>query len=244
MQNILEINNLKKIYKNGRGIENVNLSVREGDVVGLLGPNGSGKTTTMKAICGLIAPDAGEIKIFGHDTETEFEEAMADVGFLIEEPAICLSATAEQNLKMAARYYEGITPERIDKVLQLVKLDRYKKDKAARFSLGMKQRLGLALAMLSKPRLMVLDEPLNGLDIEGIIHIRELICALAEQKHTAFLISGHIAAELEKICNRVAILHEGCLLAFEDMETALRFQPTLEDYYLSVVREAEGGVEL
>lgn len=244
MQNILEIKNLKKIYKNDRGIEHLDLVVKEGDVVGLLGPNGSGKTTAMKAMCGLIAADAGKISIFGHDIETEFEAAIKNVGFLIEEPALCLAATAEQNLKMAARYYDGIGEERIQKVLELVKLDRYKKDKAGKFSLGMKQRLGLAMAMVSSPDFMVLDEPLNGLDIEGVIHIRELIMALAEKKGTAFLISGHIAAELEKVCNKVAVLHEGRILAFEEMENALKFRPSLEDYYLSVVREAEGSVKL
>lgn len=244
MQTILEIDRLKKLYKNGRGIENISLTVNSGDVVGLLGPNGSGKTTTMKAMCGLIVPDSGTIKFFGHDTASDFEAAMANVGFLIEEPALCLSASAEQNLKMAAAYYPNIGGEQITRVLELVKLDRYRSDKAGRFSLGMKQRLGLALAMVSEPDFMVLDEPLNGLDIEGIIHIRELICALAEQKGTAFLISGHIAAELEKICNKVAVLHEGKLLAYVDMDTALKFQPTLEDYYLSLVREAEGGVTL
>ncbi len=244
MQTILEIKNLKKLYKNGRGIEHLSLTVNEGDVVGLLGPNGSGKTTAMKAMCGLITPDAGEISIFGHSIETEFEAAIQRVGFLIEEPALCLAATAEQNLKMAARYYDKIGGERIQRVLELVKLDRYKKDKAGKFSLGMKQRLGLAMAMVSSPDFMVLDEPLNGLDIEGVIHIRELIMALAEKKGTAFLISGHIAAELEKVCNKVAILHEGRILAFEEMENALKFRPSLEDYYLSVVREAEGSVKL
>lgn len=244
MQAVLEINNLKKKYKNGRGIDNVNLVVNPGDVVGLLGPNGSGKTTTMKAVCGLITPNSGNVKMFGYDTETDFEKGMQKVGFLIEEPSLCLNASAEQNLKMAARYYKGVDNERIDKVLGLVKLDRYKKDKTSRFSLGMKQRLGLALSMLSEPELLVLDEPLNGLDIEGIIHIRELISALAEQKNTAFLISSHIAAELEKVCNRVAVLYEGRILSFDTVENALRFQPTLEEYYLSVVREAEGSVEL
>lgn len=244
MQNILEIKGLKKLYKNGRGIENINLIVKEGDVVGLLGPNGSGKTTTMKAICGLISADSGSISIFGHSTENEFEAAMSDVGFLIEDPALCLFATAEQNLKMNAKYYNGIDDERINNVLKLVKLDRYKGDKVSRFSLGMKQRLGLALAMLSNPHFMVLDEPLNGLDIEGIIHIRELISALAERKNTAFLISGHIAGELEKICNRVAILHDGEILAFEDMKKILDFHPSLEDYYLSVIRNEKGGIEL
>lgn len=244
MQAVLEINNLRKKYKNGRGIENVSLVVNPGDVVGLLGPNGSGKTTTMKAVCGLITLNSGNVKMFGYDMEADFEKGMEKVGFLIEEPSLCLNASAEQNLKMAAKYYRGIGDERIDKVLELVKLERYKKDKTSRFSLGMKQRLGLALAMLSEPELLVLDEPLNGLDIEGIIHIRELISALAEQKNTAFLISSHIAAELEKVCNRVAVLHEGRVLSFDTVENALRFQPTLEEYYLSIVREAEGSVEL
>lgn len=244
MEAILEINRLKKLYKNGRGIDDISFDVCPGDVVGLLGPNGSGKTTTMKAVCGLITPDSGEISIFGKNVESDFEAAVAKTGFLIEEPSICLNATAEQNLKMAAGYYKNVTAERIKKVLELVKLEKYGKDKAARFSLGMKQRLGIALAMLSEPELMVLDEPLNGLDIEGIIHIRELISALSEQKKTAFLISSHIAAELEKVCNRVAVLHEGRLLAFEYLEDALRFRPSLEAYYLSVVREAEGSVEL
>lgn len=244
MQNILEIKNLKKLYKNGRGIEQLDLTVNEGDVVGLLGPNGSGKTTAMKAMCGLIIPDDGEIRIFGHNIETEFEAAVKRVGFLIEEPALCLAATAEQNLKMAAKYYGDIKSERIQKVLELVKLERYKKDKVGKFSLGMKQRLGLATAMLSNPDFMVLDEPLNGLDIEGVIHVRELISALAEKNGTAFLISGHIAAELEKVCNKVAILHDGRILAFEEMENALKFRPSLEDYYLSVVREAEGRIKL
>lgn len=241
---VLEISRLKKLYKNGRGINDISLTVNEGDIVGLLGSNGSGKTTTMKAMCGLISHDSGKISIFGHDIEKEHEAAMADVGFLIEEPALCLYATAEQNMKMAAAYYPNVTDDMITKALELVKLDRYRHDKVGRFSLGMKQRLGLALAMVSSPSFMVLDEPLNGLDIEGIIHTRELIMALAEKKGTAFLISGHIAAELEKICNRVAILYEGRLLACEDMETALRFQPTLEDYYLSIIREAEGGIDL
>ena len=105
MEAILEINNLKKLYKNGRGIDDISLDVRPGDVVGLLGPNGSGKTTTMKAICGLITADSGSVSIFGNNIEDDFEAAMEKTGFLIEDPAICLSATAEQNLKMAAGYY-------------------------------------------------------------------------------------------------------------------------------------------
>lgn len=244
MQPILEATNLKKLYSNGRGIENISLTVNRGDIVGLLGPNGSGKTTTMRAICGLVNLNEGCVRLFGKNLDEDFEGAMKNVGVLIEEPALCLSATAQQNLKLASRYYPDVDKEQINRVLSLVNLDRYKGDKAGRFSLGMKQRLGLALAMISEPELMILDEPLNGLDIEGIIYVRELISALAEQKRTTFLIASHIASELEKVCNRVAVLHEGRLLAFDTIENALKFQPTLEDYYLSIVREKQGGIAL
>ncbi len=134
--------------------------------------------------------------------------------------------------------------DRIRYILELVRLDRYRNDKVGRFSLGMKQRLGLALALLSEPELVVLDEPANGLDIEGIIQVREIITKLAQERGVTFLVSSHIASELEKTCNKVAVLHEGKMLTFETMESALRFQPTLEDYFLTVVREKRGGVVL
>lgn len=244
MQKILETENLTKKYKNGRGIENINLVVNPGDIVGLLGPNGSGKTTIMKAISGLIHHDGGSIKIFGHDIESEPAAALADAGFLIESPALYTYMTAYQNLKTAARYYPNINDEEILKALELVGLLLYKDDKVSKFSLGMKQRLGLALAILSKPRLMVLDEPLNGLDIEGVIRIRELIEQMSKQNGAACLISGHVAAELEKVCSHVAVLHEGRIAAFDTMENALKYRPTLEEYYISVVRGCKGGVSL
>ena len=244
MDCVLEINNLKKLYKNGRGVEDVTLTVNRGDVVGLLGPNGSGKTTTMRAVTGLSTPGAGTIRIFGTDVQEDFEKATAKMGSLIEMPALYGNLTAWQNLKMAARYYDNVDNDRIRYILELVRLDRYRNDKAGRFSLGMKQRLGLALALLSEPELVVLDEPANGLDIEGIIQVREIITKLAQERGVTFLVSSHIASELEKTCNKVAVLHEGKMLTFETMESALRFQPTLEDYFLTVVREKRGGVVL
>ena len=186
MQKILETENLTKKYKNGRGIENINLVVNQGDIVGLLGPNGSGKTTIMKAIAGLIHHDSGRIMIFGYDTEIEPAEALADVGFLIESPALYPYMSAYQNLKTAARYYPNVGNDEIIKALELVGLVLYKDDKVNKFSLGMKQRLGLAMAILSRPRLMVLDEPLNGLDIEGVIRIRELIEQMSKQNECVF----------------------------------------------------------
>lgn len=244
MQAVLEIEDLKKIYKNGRGVACVNLTVRQGEVVGLLGPNGSGKTTTMRAITGLSVPNSGTVRIFGKDTQEDFEGAMQKVGALIEMPALYGSLTAYQNLKMASRFYGGDAEERIAYVLKLVHLERYAKDKVAKFSLGMRQRLGIALALISEPQLLILDEPANGLDIEGIIQVREIITKLAKERGVTVLVSSHIASELEKVCDKVAVLHEGQMLALETMESALRYQPTLEEYFLALVREKRGGVVL
>ena len=244
MNCVLEVSNLKKLYKNGRGVEDVTLTVEQGDVVGLLGPNGSGKTTTMRVITGLSNADSGSVRIFGKEVHTDFEAAMANVGCLIEMPAIFGNLSAYKNLRLAARYYNNVDEDRIQYILNLVNLERYQKDKAGRFSLGMKQRLGLGLALLSNPELVILDEPANGLDIEGIIQVREIITRLAAEKGITFLVSSHIASELEKTCNKVAVIHEGKMLTFESMENALRFQPTLEDYFLAVVREKKGGVVL
>jgi ABC-2 type transport system ATP-binding protein len=237
LEKILEVKGLIKLYKNGRGASDINLELEKGDVVGLLGPNGSGKTTIMKAIVGLVHANAGSVRIFGCDISTDFECAMERVGCLIEAPAIYENMTAAKNLKLAARYYPNIDEKRITDVLRIVRLDKYKKDKVGRFSLGMKQRLGLALALLSEPELLILDEPANGLDIEGIVEIREIILRLAEEKGITFLISSHIAVEIEKTCNKVVVLHEGEMLSLDSMEDALKRNPTLEDYYLEKVRE-------
>lgn len=244
MDCVLEIDSLKKLYRNGRGIENVSLRVNRGDVVGLLGPNGSGKTTTMRAVTGLTIPDSGTVKIFGIDIYEDYEKASEKVGSLIEMPALYGDLSAYQNLKMAKRLHNNIDEDRIQYILKLVRLERYQKDKVCRFSLGMRQRLGLALALLSDPELIILDEPANGLDIEGIVHVREIITRLAAERGVSFLVSSHIASELEKTCNKIAVLNEGRMLAFETMENALRFQPTLEEYFLAIVKEQRGGVVL
>ncbi|MDL2273941.1 ATP-binding cassette domain-containing protein [Oscillospiraceae bacterium OttesenSCG-928-G22] len=239
---VLAVTELTKLYKNGRGIENMSFSVDRGDVLGLLGPNGSGKTTAMKAIVGLCHFQKGDVRIFGHSVAEEYEKAMARVGCLIEAPALYLYMTAYQNMKLAARHYPGTTAEDVNHLLKLVGLSRYQGDKVERFSLGMKQRLGLALALLGTPELVILDEPVNGLDIEGMIEIREIIKKLAAEKGVSFFISSHLAAEIEKTCNKVAVVHEGEMLSFDTVEEALRLNPSLEDYFLNKVREKRGAV--
>lgn len=242
MEKVLEVEQLSKTYKNGRGVRDVSFSMDAGEIVGLLGPNGSGKTTIMKTIVGLCHATEGTVKVFGHDVEQNVEQALKKVGGLIERPAIFEYLTARQNLKMMGNYYPNVDEARIDHVLELVQMRRYEKEKTGRFSLGMKQRLGIALAMLSDPELIILDEPTNGLDIEGTVEIREIIKRMAAEKGISFLIASHLATEIEKTCTKVAVVHEGDLLSFETMEEALRLNPSLEDYFLSKVKDKRGSV--
>ena len=239
--NVIEINNLTKLYNNNRGVKNISLTVQQGDILGLLGPNGSGKTTVMKAILNLVHSE-GDIKVFGMDLHDNFEEIMRRTGALIESPAIYKDMTAYQNVKMHAAMYPHIDKDRIEHILDVVHLLPYKNDKAGRFSLGMKQRLGLAIAFVSDPELIILDEPVNGLDIEGVLEIREIIKRLNEERGVTFLISSHMASEIEKTCNKVAVMYEGELIAKSATEDAMRLHPSMEDYFLSVVKEKRGEV--
>lgn len=241
MMNVIEIDNLTKLYKNNRGIRNVSLTVEKGDILGLLGPNGSGKTTVMKAILNLVH-SSGDIKVFGMNLNDHFEEIMQKTGALIEAPAIYKDMTAYQNVKMHAAMYPDVTKERIEHILDLVHLLPYRNDKAGRFSLGMKQRLGLSIAFVSDPELIILDEPVNGLDIEGVVEIREIIKRLNEEKNVTFLISSHMASEIEKTCNKVAVMYESELIAQTSTENALRLHPSMEDYFLSVVKDKRGEI--
>ncbi len=242
--NVINVEKLTKLYKNDRGIKNISFSVSLGEIVGLLGPNGSGKTTTMKAILGLTPADSGKIEIFGMPLADNFENIMRRTGALIEAPAIFTEMTAYKNMELAARYYGKPDKSRIDSVLDAVHLLEYKNDKAGRFSLGMKQRLGLAMALLPKPDLLILDEPTNGLDIEGIIEIRNIIKKLAEKYETTFLIASHLSSEIEKTCSSVAIMHEGGLIDMLPVSEALKLNPSLEDYYIRKISDIRRDIEI
>jgi len=238
MEPILEVSRLTKTYKNGRGISDISFKIEKGDIFGLLGPNGSGKTTTMKIITGLSYADKGSVQILGKDI---MEESSNEIGCLIEAPAIYEYLTAKENLKLAANYYSGIKEPRIDDMLTQTGLIKYSNEKVKNFSLGMKQRLGLALALLSSPKLVILDEPTNGLDIEGTVEIREIIIKQAKLGIT-FLVSSHIAHEIELMCNKVGIMKEGKLLSISSMKDALSECETLEKYFLSQVGKKEEDV--
>jgi ABC-2 type transport system ATP-binding protein len=237
---ILEIDNVTKQYKNKRGIRRISMSVEKGDVVGLLGPNGSGKTTLMKAILSLTRPDSGTIKIFGKAPETAFPEIMSRVGALIEAPALYKDMTAAQNMRLASK--KKPDKREIDRLLKLMRIEQYRNDRVSRFSLGMKQRLGLAMAFLDDPELLILDEPVNGLDIEGVAEIRELIMNAARSEGKTFIVSSHIASELERCCNKIAVIYDGELVAYEAMENILNEEASLEEYFFKLVKGMRGEV--
>ncbi|QGU96169.1 ATP-binding cassette domain-containing protein [Clostridium bovifaecis] len=235
MEKVIEIKNLSKVYKNGRGITDINLDIRRGEIFGFLGPNGAGKTTAMKIMTGLVTPDSGDVRILGHSILENFEKAMEKVGCIIETAESYPYLTAFENLKHFSRYYDNIDTKRIEEVLELTGLIKYKNEKPRKFSLGMKQRLGIAAAILSKPEVVILDEPLNGLDVEGMIHMRNIIKNLAEEEKTTFFISSHLIHDVELTCTSVGLLYNGRMLGIDTTKNILNNYVSLENYFISEV---------
>ncbi|MHB8171162.1 MAG: ABC transporter ATP-binding protein [Thermincolia bacterium] len=240
MEKVLEVSALTKKYKNHRGIEDINLTVYKGDIFGFVGPNGAGKTTTMKCITGLCQPDQGEIRIFGHGIRENFEAAMGKVGCLIEAADAYDYMTAYENLQLVARFYPKVAKSRIDEVLDLVGLANHKKEKPDTFSSGMKQRLALAAALLPHPGFVILDEPTNGLDIDGKIQFHDIISHLSKEKGISFFISSHLIHEMERLWTRVAIIYDGKLAA-EGPIKELTWDQSLEDFYVEKIKTLKGG---
>lgn len=235
MEKVIEISNLNKIYKNGRGIFDINLDIYKGDVFGFLGPNGAGKTTAMKIMSGLLKPDSGDVKINGYSTIYDFEKAMQKVGCIIETVESYTYLTACENLKQFGRFYDNVDEKRIDEVLELTGIIKFKNEKIKNFSLGMKQRLGIASAILSNPEIVILDEPLNGLDVQGMIEIRKLIGHLSQSEKTTFFISSHLIHDVELTCDRIGIIFNGKLVNLDSTESILKNYASLENYYVSEV---------
>lgn len=239
MEKVLELDKITKLYKNQRGIKDISLDIYKGDVFGFLGPNGAGKTSAMKIITGLMKPNSGDVRIFGYSIKNDYEKAMSKVGSIVETAESYPYLTAYENLKLASRYYNIDKKTRIDEVLELTGLARYKNEKAEKFSLGMKQRLGIAAALLSEPELVILDEPLNGLDVNGMVDMRNIIKRLADEKKVTFFISSHLIHDIELTCNRVGIILDGKLLKVDSMEDVLKDFSSLENYFISEVNVNE-----
>lgn len=208
MKEILSIRGLSKSYKQVRAIENLNLEISEGQAFGILGPNGSGKTTTLSVVTGIIRQDSGSYSWFGEEPEASQRR---NIGSLIETPHFYPYLSLTKNLRIICDI-KGIAYDDIDRVLEMALLSERKRSRFSTLSLGMKQRLGIAAAMLGDPRVLVLDEPTNGLDPEGIAEVREIVIEQVKLGKTLILAS-HILNEVEKICSHVAILKKGELLA-------------------------------
>ena len=209
METILKCENLCKTFGKKQILKNVSLQIEEGDILGFIGPNGAGKTTTIKLILGLQGITSGKVTINGYDIEKEFTKAIEKVGAIVENPDMYMYLTGYENLKLVANMYKGITQSKIDEIVKLVKLENRINDKVSKYSLGMRQRLGIAQAILHSPKLLILDEPTNGLDPEGIKEMRELLISLAKNEKMAILISSHNLAELDNLCNKICIIKNG-----------------------------------
>lgn len=218
--NIIETTDLCKQYGSALRVAHLHLTVPEGSVYGFLGPNGAGKSTTLKMILGLVRPTAGSIEVLGKSMDSPHRLAvLRQVGSLIESPSYYGHLTGEENLRIV-QTLRGVPEKNIREVLQIVRLDGQREKKVAHYSLGMKQRLGLAAALLGYPKLLILDEPTNGLDPAGIQEMRELICDLPRRFGMTVVVSSHLLSEIDQMADHVAIIREGELV-FQDTLQAL-----------------------
>jgi len=245
---VIQIRNLSKHYGKRPAVNDLSLNVRRGEIFGFLGPNGAGKTTTIRVMLGLIAPTSGSVEILGKDVFTYRAEILPRVGALVETPALYLYLSGRDNLRAVGSVLGGVPKARIDEVLELVGLQNRQKDRVRTYSLGMKQRLGVAMALLQDPDVLVLDEPANGLDPAGIVEMRDLMHQLSAEGKTVF-ISSHLLPEVQQICTRVAIINLGKLVTESTIEELTNgrgeFSVTLEraQEALELVRAQAWGTD-
>ena len=223
--NVLEVKGVKKILGKREIIKELNLTVNEGEIFGFLGPNGAGKTTTIRMLVGLIAPNAGTITVCGEDVQKNKEKALKNVGAVVENQELYKYLSGRENLMQIARIRK-VSKQEVEELIELVGLKDRINDKVKKYSLGMKQRLGLAAALIGNPKLLILDEPTNGLDPSGIMDFREVVKKAAKERGMAVFISSHILSEVQNLCDRVAFINDGVIKSVEDihentMETEL-----------------------
>ncbi|MBA2873749.1 ABC transporter ATP-binding protein [Thermaerobacillus caldiproteolyticus] len=250
MKPLLQLKNVRKDIGKKTIIHDLSLEVFAGEVFGFLGPNGAGKTTTIRMIVGLMGMTSGEVLINGISIKKDFEKAIQHVGAIVENPEMYKFLTGYQNLLHYARMAKGVTKERIDEVVKLVGLEKRIHDKVKTYSLGMRQRLGLAQALLHKPSLLILDEPTNGLDPAGIREIRDYLRKLAKQEGLAVIVSSHLLSEMEMMCDRFAIIQHGRLVGIESVQElskqAQKVLITVEpvEQALSIIKRAYSSINM
>ena len=228
---ILETKNLTKTFGKQKAVDSISLKIKENSIYGLLGPNGAGKSTTLKMITGMIHKTSGEIFFEGHKWS---RDDLSDIGALIEMPALYENLSARENLKVRTLLL-GLPDSRIDEVLEIVSLKNTGKKKSGQFSLGMKQRLGIAIALLNNPKLLILDEPTNGLDPLGIQELRDLIRSFPEKGITVIL-SSHILAEVEQTADHIGIINNGNL----QYQNIINHDDNLEELFMNVIKSGMG----
>lgn len=228
---ILKCENINKKFGKKQILKNVSLEVNEGDILGFIGPNGAGKTTTIKMILGLQSIDSGNVYINGYNIKKDFAQAIERVGGVVENPDLYMYLTGYENLKLISNLYKNISKERINEVVDLVKLNVRINDKVSKYSLGMKQRLGIAAALINKPNLLILDEPTNGLDPEGIKELRDILKELALKENVGIIVSSHNLSELESFCNKIVIIKNGEIVETNNLTN---FKKVEESYIIEV----------
>ncbi len=228
---LLRAEHLSKVIKKKTIVEDLNFVVNSGEIVGFLGPNGAGKTTTIKMIMGLFKITDGDVTICGTNLKDDFEGAIRNIGGIIENPELYKKMSGRDNLRYFASMYDGITDEDIEQVVQLVKMGQRIDDKIKTYSLGMRQRIGIAQAILHKPRLLILDEPTNGLDPLGIKELRDLLKYLAKEAGTGVLVSSHLLSEMELMCDRIYVIDNGKMIGEKDIHDLEDNTNSLESVY-------------
>jgi len=220
---ILETKNLTKSFGHNTAVDSVDIAVYEGEVFGFLGPNGAGKTTTLGMALGLVHPTSGEVTMLGQRVTPNHVHALKDVGALLGAPAFVPYLSAWDNIELVSRLTPGVNKKRIEEVIELVGLTDAARKKVSKFSTGMKQRVGLAMALVHRPRFVILDEPTNGLDPAGMREIRQLLRSLVENG-TSVLLSSHLLNEVQQVCDRIAVLNKGRVVAQGRVEDLLNGQ--------------------
>jgi len=237
-ETVLQVDHVSKVIGKKTILHDVSLSVERGEIFGLLGPNGSGKTTLIRTVVGLIKETEGTITVNGFPLKEQFTSAMKSIGAIIENPEFYDYLTGYQNLKHFANMHEGITSERLDEVIALVKLENSIHAKVKTYSLGMRQRLGVAQAILHKPALLLLDEPTNGLDPAGMREFRTYLQTLCREEGISILIASHLLKEVEALCDRVGIIQDGELKAVQDLSPNRQDQGMYVEFEVSDEQKA------
>ncbi|MBR6580127.1 MAG: ABC transporter ATP-binding protein [Ruminococcus sp.] len=240
----LRIKNLNKTLGRRQILFDINFEAYRGEVFGFLGPNGAGKTTTIKLITGLLTIDEGSIEIGGYNLKKHYEKALGSIGGIVENPEMYKHMTGMDNLKQYARMRDGVTQERIEEVVKIVGLSNRINEKIKRYSLGMRQRLGVAQALLHRPSLLLLDEPTNGLDPAGIKELRDILKKLAHEENICVLVSSHLMSEMELMCDRVGIINNGKMVGVYTVEEMMRESAGDTSEYIYNVDNAERAAAL